>query len=89
MTLDTLAALTHLSRNYFSELFSSSTGRTFKSYLIDLRLRQACRLLANTDMSVTDVCYASGFDSFSNFMRTFKSRHKVTPLKFREDNRVK
>ena len=89
VTLDTLAALTHLSRNYFSELFSSSTGRTFKSYLIELRLRQACRLLANTDMSVTDVCYASGFDSFSNFMRTFKSRHKVTPLKFREDNRVK
>ena len=89
VTLDTLASLTHLSRNYFSELFRMSTGRTFKAYLIELRLRQACRLLANTDMSVTDVCYASGFDSFSNFMRTFKNKHKVTPLKFREDNRIK
>lgn len=89
VTLDTLAALTHLSRNYFSELFRASTGSTFKKYLIELRLRQACRLLANTDMSVTDVCYASGFDSFSNFMRTFKGRYKITPLGFREENRIK
>lgn len=89
VTLDTLASLTHLSRNYFSELFSASTRSTFKSYLIELRLRHACRLLANTDMSVTDVCFSSGFESFSNFMRSFKSKYRVTPLKFREENRIK
>lgn len=89
VSLDTLAKLTHLSRNYFSELFRASTGSTFKKYLIELRLRHACRLLANTDMSVTDICYASGFDSFSNFMRTFKVKYKMTPLGFREENRIK
>lgn len=89
ITLDTLAALTHLSRNYFSELFSASTGTSFKSYLIELRLRHARRLLANTDMSVTDICYSSGFDSFSNFMRTFKNKFGQTPLRFRAENSVK
>lgn len=83
VTLDRLAEITHLSRSYFSELFKQSTGSTFKGYLINLRLRNACRLLANTDMSVTDVCYESGFQSFSNFMRTFKTQYGMTPLAFR------
>ena len=87
ITLDTLANLTHLSRSYFSELFRDSTGHTFKGYLIDLRMRNACRLLANTDMSVTDICYACGFESFSNFMRTFKARLGKTPLGFRSEYR--
>ncbi|MCI8387620.1 MAG: AraC family transcriptional regulator [Clostridiales bacterium] len=87
VTLDTLAGVTHLSRNYFSEMFRSYTRRTFKSYLIDLRMKNACRLLANTEMSITDVCFACGFDSFSNFMRTFKSRYGTSPLKFRAENR--
>lgn len=87
LTLDEVAGITHLSRNYFSELFRESTGKTFKSYLIDLRMRAACRMLANSDMSVTDICFACGFESFSNFMRTFKSRFGVSPLKFRQDNR--
>ena len=89
LTLDEVAGITHLSRNYFSELFRESTGRTFKSYLIDLRMRAACRMLANSDMSVTDICFACGFESFSNFMRTFKSRFGVSPLKFRQENRGK
>lgn len=88
ITLDTLAKVTHLSRNYFSELFKQSTGRTFKGYLIDLRMKNACRLLANTEMSVTDVCFSCGFESFSNFMRTFKSKFNTSPLKFRAENRI-
>ena len=87
VTLADLAGLTHLSENYFSELFRTETGHTFKGYLIDLRMHNACRLLANTDMTVTDVCYACGFESFSNFMRTFKDRFGTSPMKFRVQNR--
>ncbi len=87
VTLTALAELTHLSPNYFSELFRETTGRNFKSYLIELRLRSACRMLANTDLSVTEVCYSSGFESFSNFMRTFKARFGDSPLHFRTENR--
>ena len=89
VTLDTLASVCHLSKNYFSEIFRASTGSTFKSYLIELRLRQACRLLASTDMTVTDICYASGFDTFSNFMRRFRKRFGQTPLDFRVGNQNK
>ena len=88
ITLERLAELTHLSRNYFSELFKSTTGKSFKSYLIDLRLKNACRLLANTDLSVTDICFKCGFESFSNFMRTFKLRYETSPLRFRAENQL-
>jgi len=83
ITLADAANTVHLSTGYFCELFKNSTGQNFKSYLIDLRMRNACRLLANTDMSVTDICFDCGFESFSNFMRTFKARYGTSPLKFR------
>lgn len=85
VTLNDAAASVHLSAGYFSELFSKTTGQTFKSYVTDLRIRNACRMLANSDMSVTDICYECGFESFSNFMRTFKRRIGTSPLKFRKD----
>lgn len=88
ITLSDAAESVHLSAGYFSELFKSSTGQNFKSYLIDLRMRNACRMLANTDMSVTEICYECGFESFSNFMRTFKGRYDISPLKFRAGNRT-
>ena len=87
LTLGDAAASVHLSPGYFSELFSETVGQNFKSYLTDLRMRNACRLLANTDMSVTDICYECGFESFSNFMRTFKTRYGLSPLKFRTSHK--
>ncbi|MBQ8551530.1 MAG: helix-turn-helix domain-containing protein [Clostridia bacterium] len=88
ITLADAAETVHLSAGYFSELFKSSTGRNFKSYLIDLRIKNACRMLANSELSVTDICYECGFESFSNFMRTFKGRYGISPLKFRVGNRT-
>ncbi|MBE6611941.1 MAG: helix-turn-helix transcriptional regulator, partial [Ruminococcaceae bacterium] len=87
ITLESAAERVHLSAGYFSELFKDSTGQTFKSYLTEHRMRNACRMLANTDMSVTDICYACGFESFSNFMRIFKKYQGTSPLKFRAENK--
>ncbi len=87
ISLTDVANEVHLSSGYFSELFKNATGQNFKSYLIDLRMRNACRLLANTELSVTDICFECGFESFSNFMRTFKARYGISPLKFRASNK--
>ena len=86
ITLTDVAERAHLSAGYFSEVFKNATGQTFKSYLTGLRMRNACRMLANTDMSVTDICYACGFESFSNFMRAFKKYNQISPLRFRMEN---
>lgn len=87
ITLSDVAAEVHLSTGYFSELFKKATGQNFKSYLIDLRIKNACRMLTKTDKSITDICFACGFESFSNFMRTFKTKHGVSPLKYRQNSK--
>ncbi len=89
IALSDVAAEAHLSPGYFSELFKKATGQNFKSYLTELRIKTACRMLTKTDASVTEICFACGFDSFSNFMRTFKARQGVSPLKYRQGNSEK
>jgi methylphosphotriester-DNA--protein-cysteine methyltransferase len=45
-------------------------------------LKFLCKLLMNENLSVTEVCYKSGFQNFSNFTQQFKSITKLTPKKF-------
>jgi AraC family cel operon transcriptional repressor len=51
------------------------------------RLDLACRLLERTDRDVTDICYASGFSNLGHFHKTFRNRHKTTPLRYRRRQR--
>ncbi len=86
LTLTALARELHFNESYLSRLFHSSVGKPFKRCLTELRLRHACRLLVNTTHSVTDICYDCGFDSYSNFMRSFKTAYKMSPLQFRAEH---
>lgn len=84
--LNEVAKITYLSPAYFSTTFKKSTNLSFLQYLTDLRLTYAKRLLINTKMSITDICYNSGFSSFSNFSRLFKEKFNTTPRLYRELN---
>lgn len=83
LSLASLAELLHFSPSYLSMYFKENIGKNFKEYLITLRMKHAARLLANTELSVTEICYSCGFSSYSHFMRTFKSNFRQTPLSFR------
>jgi len=83
ITLASLASMLYLSPSYLSACFKANIGRSFKEYLIHLRLSHACRLLVNTNMSVTDICYHCGFTSYPNFMRAFRNHYEMAPLQFR------
>jgi AraC-like DNA-binding protein len=72
-------AVAHLSPNYFSERFRAATGIPFQTYLQDRRLRFARSLLAATDLGVTEVCYAAGFNSPSHFGRAYRRRYGESP----------
>jgi AraC-like DNA-binding protein len=74
-----VAKLCGLSPFRFSRAFKESFGMTFRDYLVAYRLRQACRLLENPAVSVTDVAFAVGFNDASYFTRMFKQRTGVAP----------
>ena len=63
----------------FSRAFKSAFGKTFRDYLVNYRLKEACRLLANPTVTVTDVAYAVGFNDPSYFARIFKQRFGTSP----------
>ncbi len=66
-----------------SRFFKKHSGNSFTDYVTTLRLGYACKLLADTDMPVTDICFETGYANVSNFNRIFRNRRAMTPLAYR------
>ena len=77
-----IAEAVYLNRSYFSTMFKSVTGVSPLEYLIDFRIKQACKLLA-MGKGVTDTAMLTGFNSASAFAAHFKRKMKETPSEYR------
>lgn len=79
-----LAALTGQSQSAFSRSFRRHTGMALVQYVNRLRINFACHLLmSKPDMSITDICFAAGFNNISNFNRRFLDLKGMAPSRFR------
>jgi AraC-like DNA-binding protein len=78
-----VAKIAGLSIGYFSKLFHRREGKTFESYLADLRLGRAKQLLVGTELPVARVARLSGFGSSAYFCRAFRRDAGTTPLAYR------
>jgi AraC-like DNA-binding protein/DNA-binding NarL/FixJ family response regulator len=70
--LDELAAHVGVSRNHLSWEFSRETGETITDQLAKLRVEEACRLLASTNLKVYEIAPKVGYPSVEHFCRVFK-----------------
>ncbi len=77
--IENVAQVCGMSPFRFSRAFKDSFGKTFRDYVVDYRLQEACRLLENPGTTVTDVAYAVGFNDPSYFARVFKQRIGTPP----------
>jgi len=78
------AELTNLSESAFCRYFKSRTQKTFLSFVIEMRLNEGCRLLHETDLSILEICYESGFKNLSNFNRLFRKQFGQNPVEYRK-----
>jgi AraC-like DNA-binding protein len=78
-----VAKLIHMSEGALSRFFRGHMGKTFPAFLNDLRVGRACRLLAETEMNVTEVALSCGYRNISNFNRQFQRLNRVSPRQFR------
>ena len=78
-----VADLAGMSESAFSRFFKKNTGNSFTDHVNKLRVWQACKLLAETDMPITDICFEVGYLNISNFNRTFLRQHRMTPSAYR------
>ena len=80
--LDSIADEACFSKFHFIRLFRSIYGSTPHQYLIQVRIENAAKELAE-GASVKGACYAVGFDSVQSFAGLFKRRIGITPAEFR------
>ena len=83
ISLTELATVFSLTPNYCGYLFKKVMGITFNDYLNILRLKNACKSLLNSNLSIKEIAYESGFHSLEYFYTTFKKFYGVTPAKYR------
>lgn len=67
----------------FSRRFQKLSGKSFTDYLTTLRLSQACKLLADSGMPITDICFEVGYANVSNFNRAFLKARGMSPSLYR------
>jgi len=73
-----------MSEKYFSKDFKRSTGNSFTDFIIRLRINEASRLLSDTQMYVSSICNAVGFNNVANFNRHFGKLKGMAPSEFRK-----
>lgn len=81
-SLRTAAAQVCLSPVYFGSLFKKSVGQSYTQYLNSCKVNCA-KILLEDHLSVTEVCFASGFGSLSNFLQVFRQYTGLSPQQYK------
>jgi AraC-like DNA-binding protein len=82
-SIDQAAEEVALSRRAFTGAMRELTGQSWLQWQRDRRIRHACRLLADTDRSVTSIAFECGYEDMSSFYRNFKKRCGTSPEAWR------
>lgn len=83
--LSKLANQAKMTKNSFCRYFKYKTGKTPIQFVSEIRVAHACRLLKNTNLSLKEICYDSGFNNFVSFHKTFKEQLALTPTQYRKN----
>lgn len=80
--LEDVADVAGLTPSAFCRYFKTRTNKTFVDFVSEVRIGHACKLLTNSDLSISQICYESGFRTLSNFNRQFRTVTGQTPSQY-------
>ena len=84
ISLKNVAEIVGLHPSAFCRFFKEKTGKSFSNYVNDMRIGYACKLLIEGSMTVSQICFESGFNNISNFNRTFKRKTGMSPVQYQK-----
>ena len=83
LSLKQVAKAVNISANHLSEKFKEVTGVNFVEYIARIRFKNACELLGNANLRISEIAFAVGFQSLSQFNRVFKKLARKSPSRYR------
>ena len=86
ITLASVAQRFYISTSHLVHIFKKYTGFTFIEYLNNVRIKEAQKLLVQSDMSIADIAETVGYKSNTHFTRTFKSITDISPISYRNEH---
>ena len=89
VTLEDAAGFVFLSPKYLSRYFKNETGRGFRDYKMELRMKEAKKLLAGSGASVTAISEKLGYSNVESFSRIFRKYEGLPPSEFRKKSGMK
>lgn len=84
ITLEEASNIAGMNANAFSRFFSLRTRKTFSEFIKEQRLQKAAKLLIESDLPVTQICFECGYNNISNFNRQFLNYYHMNPLKYKK-----
>ena len=87
LTLDQLADEAHMNKYYLSHAFKREYGVSPINYMITKRIEESKYLLAETDLSMSQIAQLLGFSSLSYFSQVFRRTQAVTPMEYRQNTK--
>lgn len=85
ITLEEIANMVSMTIPSFCRYFKKITNKTFTQFVNEYRLVHASKLLAEQSLSITEVCFESGFNNFSHFNKSFKTFTGQNPSQYRNE----
>ncbi|QBN20140.1 AraC family transcriptional regulator [Flavobacterium nackdongense] len=84
ISLIKIAEISHMTPTSFCRMFKLKTQKSFVEYLNEIRVSNACKLLIETDLGISEIAYKCGYKTASNFNQLFKKLTKTTPKEYRQ-----
>lgn len=85
ISLEEVAALANMTPTSFSRYFKTHANKNFSSFLSEIRIGYACKLLIEEKMNVAQACYTSGFFTLSNFNKQFREITGKSPMAYKKE----
>lgn len=83
LMLPQMAERIHMNPSYFSTLFHKTTGESFKSYIVRLRIKKAHEMIIQSNENIATIAFACGFTNMANFYRLYEKYIGHTPKESR------
>lgn len=88
ISLDSIASALNIEKTTVSSLIKNSFGMSFHTYLENIRIETAKKMMISTNKNIQDILYEVGFTNKQTFIRSFKKITGCTPSQYRHDSKL-